>query len=425
MFKEVIKNATIYNVKKIVSHSMHNYLQVEHIQDEVRRKFDKNKSYLLYMHIPFCHTFCPFCSFHKYKYDEDTAINYFKFLRQELRKVYNEGFKFDSLYIGGGTTLINENELVKTISLAKELFDIKEVSCETDPNHINPKSLKLFSNLIDRLSIGVQSFDDGILKKVSRYEKFGSGKVIEEKLKAMVEFVPNTNIDLIFNFPNQTKQMLQNDLHIAKQLNVSQITTYPLMNSNLTNATMIDAFGAKSNDKEYEFYQLIKEEMKDLKSNNAWSFATDYTTLNDEYVGSHDEYIGIGSGAFSFLDGNLYINAFDLNQYASLVQKRPHAIIAKSSFSKKEQLKYHFLTWLFNGSIDIKKFNTAFDTNIKKSFAKELYMLERTSAISIQNGTITNTEFGNYLVLCMMKEFYSGMDRIRAMFREKHLQMAV
>lgn len=425
MFQNMIQNATIYSVKKIIRNSMSNYLDIKRVDENIQRKFDKTKTYLLYMHIPFCHTFCPFCSFHKFKYDKTIAIKYFKSLRKELRKVYNEGFLFDSLYIGGGTTLICEEELLKTITLAKELFNIKEVSCESDPNHIAPDSLKQFVGSIDRLSVGVQSFNNDILKKVSRYEKFGSGQVIEKKLKVITDFIPNTNIDLIFNFPNQTKQMLLEDLKIAKNIGVSQITTYPLMSSELTSVNIKNAFGRSNNNLEYVLYKLINQEFKGYAKNNAWSFTKKQTKLNDEYVGNHNEYIGIGSGAFSFLNGELYVNAFDLDQYASLIQRQPHAIIAKSTFSEKEQIKYHFLTSLFTGFVDIDEFNNAFETYIQKTLAHEIYILKRANAIIKRENTLVTTEFGQYLCLCMMKEFYSAMDRVRAMFRQNTLQIAI
>ncbi|MBE0492501.1 MAG: coproporphyrinogen III oxidase family protein [Sulfurospirillum sp.] len=418
MLQEVFQKSAVFVAKKIVQKAMKSQLKITRVNQEIQRKFDKNKKYLLYIHIPFCHTFCPFCSFHKFKYDEDLAHKYFKSLRLELQKVHDEGFAFDSLYIGGGTTLINEPELLQTITFAKQLFEITEVSCESDPNHIDPEKLKIFEGYIDRLSIGVQSFDDTILHKVLRYEKFGSGDVIEKKLKAMAKIFPNTNIDLIFNFPGQTKEMLVRDLQIAKNLGVSQITLYPLMNSNLTSATMYDAFGANTSDKEYAFYTIIQEQMLDFEKNNAWSFSKNKTAFNDEYVGAHEEYIGVGSGAFSFLGGNLFVNAFDLEEYASLVSKRSHAIIAQSSFAQKDQLKYHFLTWLFNGTINIQNFEKTFGTVMKKSLKFELAMLKLTKSIKIEDGVITTTAFGDYLALCMMKEFYSGMDTVRAMFRQ-------
>ena len=82
-----------------------------------------------------------------------------------MRQVKDAGFNFTSLYVDGGTTLINEPKLEKTLILAKELFDIKDVSCESDPNHIEPENLKRFQGLIDRLSVGVQSFRRYLLKQ--------------------------------------------------------------------------------------------------------------------------------------------------------------------------------------------------------------------------------------------------------------------
>lgn len=421
MFSKIIKNIAIFTSGKLVHNAMANNLKIQNVSNNIKRNFDKNKEYLLYIHVPFCHTFCSFCSFHKFGYDETLAKNYFKSLRLELQKAHDEGFQFNALYVGGGTTLINEKELIETLELAKKLFNIQSVSCESDPNHLDPDSIKRFSGLIDRLSIGIQSFDDGILKKSKRYEKFGGGEEIARKVHAMAQYVPHTSIDLIFNFPDQTKEMLLRDLDIAKNLGVSQITTYPLMHSDLNAKTIRNAFGSNENNKEYEFYQCITEELKDFKKNNAWSFSKEATQLNDEYVGAHNEYIGLGSGAFSFLDGDLLVNAFDLDQYAKLISQNSHAIIAQSTFSQKEQLKYHFLTQFFTGKIDIGNFNTNFGCELQKDLSLELSLLKFTGAINIQNNTIINTDFGDYLALCFMKEFYSGMDMIRAMFRNKYL----
>ncbi|WP_024954793.1 coproporphyrinogen III oxidase family protein [Sulfurospirillum arcachonense] len=421
MLKKIVQKTAILSVKKIMQNSMDNHLKIKLIDEEVVRNFNKEKSYLLYIHVPFCHTFCPYCSFHKYKYDEETATQYFKSLRIEMRKVKEEGFKFNSLYVGGGTTLINEKELIKTLELAKELFNIEDISCESDPNHIEANSLKNFQGLIKRISVGVQSFDDNILQKVSRSTKFGSSKVVQEKILAMNGILPITNIDLIFNFPTETDEILLNDLECAKNLGVNQITTYPLMSTDMTSNAITKAFNSKNNSKEYHFYNLIKESLKDYHNNNSWSFSKEETSLNDEYVTQHNEYIGIGSGAFSFINDSLYINAFDLAQYAELVDKRPHAIIATSTFELKERIQYQFLLWLFNGLVDIKKFDQTFNVSLRKILKQELYMLEKANAIQISNDNIYPTDFGKYLTLVMMKEFYSGMDKVRALFREKNV----
>ena len=75
------------------------------------------------------------------------------------------GFDFETLYIGGGTKLIDEDELADTIRLAKSLFNIKEVSCESDPTHIVPETREKSKGIVSILSVGVQSFDDGMLHK--------------------------------------------------------------------------------------------------------------------------------------------------------------------------------------------------------------------------------------------------------------------
>ena len=125
---------------------------------------DTKKQYLLYLHIPFCKTLCPYCSFHKFIFKEETAREYFILLRKEMDLVKSLGYDFVSLYIGGGTTTVLPDELVKTIEHAKKLFNIKDVSCEGDPL-IDDEMVALLSKKVDRLSVGVQTTNDAMLKK--------------------------------------------------------------------------------------------------------------------------------------------------------------------------------------------------------------------------------------------------------------------
>ncbi|KAA6227124.1 MULTISPECIES: coproporphyrinogen III oxidase family protein [unclassified Campylobacter] len=385
-------------------------------------KIPTKKSYMLYMHIPFCHTFCPYCSFHKYYYEEEKARIYFENLRKELHFIKEKGFDFHTLYVGGGTTLINENELLKTLELCKKLFNIKKISCESDPNHISIEQLSRFKGLIDRLSCGIQSFDNEILKKITRYEKFGSSEILQEKLSKAIGVLPIFSIDLIFNFPNQNKEMLLKDLNIAKSLSPNQITTYPLMKSNLTKTIITKALGTSLKDNEFEFYKIICEFFKDFKQNNAWSFALQKSDFNDEYVSSNNEYVGVGSGAFSFLNNRLLINIFDLDDYTKALFEKKDANIAYASFEKKEILKYLFLTELFSNKININAFNTMKNCNLKKVLNLEMKGLKACNAIIEENDNLINTDFGKYLCLTLMKDFYIGMDKIRAVFREnKHI----
>ena len=388
-----------------------------HLQPK-EKLFNPEKKYMLYAHIPFCHTFCPYCSFHKYYYDEDLARVYFKSLRKEIELIKAKGFDFSTMVMGGGTTLINEGELLKTLELCKKLFNIKEISCETDPNHIEPQKLSLFKGVIDRLSCGIQSFDDDILKKISRYQKFGSSKELQEKLEKAIGVLPIFSLDLIFNFPSQSKEQLLSDLQIAKELRPQQITTYPLMKSNLTKENISKSLGVSFKDNEFAFYQIICEFFKDYEKNNVWSFSLEKNSLNDEYVSSHHEYLGVGSGAFSFLNNELLINAFNLNDYTKLIEEKGDANIAKANFKRKDILKYIFLTEMFSGELNLAHFNKEFSCRIEKELFVELLGLKMANAVVQENGVLKCTDFGRYLFVVLMKDFYTGMDIVRAVFRD-------
>lgn len=402
--------------------SLQKNFNIKILESGVEKIPQNNKEYMLYMHIPFCHIFCPYCSFHKYVYEEDIAKRYFNNLREEIKQIKSKGFDFSSMYIGGGTTLINETELLKTLELCKKLFNIKEISCESDPNHIKPEKLIMFKGLIDRLSCGVQSFDDLILQRVSRYHKFGSSEILQEKISKAVGILPTFSIDLIFNFPFQSEENLLNDIKIAKALKTEQVTFYPLMKSDLTRENIAKALGVQEKDNEYRYYQIILQEMKGYIQNNAWSFSNKKTKFNDEYVSSHHNYVGVGSGAFSFLDNELLINAFDLNSYERLVWERKNANIARATFDKKEILKYLFLTEIFSGKILIDKFNNFIQCDLQKDLYFEIMALKKSGAIKINNNEIITTSFGKYLFLTMMKDFYTGCDLIRAIFRNNSFE---
>lgn len=414
----IVQNLALKYAKYSLNRSLKTQLNLDILAHGTTKIPDPKMSYMLYAHIPFCHTFCPYCSFHKYAYDKNIAKEYFNNLRQEMKQIHTLGYKFNSMYVGGGTTLIDEDELIKTLELAKKLFNIDEISCESDPSHIEPANLKRFKGLIDRISIGVQSFNDDILKRVGRYEKFGSSTNLVKKLKDAVNILPVTSIDLIFNFPNQTKDMLLNDINLAKSIEAQQITFYPLMKSNLTKAKIASSLGNSYKDNEYEFYSIIEENFKDYHKNNAWSYAKEKTSLNDEYVSSNHEYLGIGSGGFSFLGGELFVNAFNLQKYNEKIQNGKSSIIARCEFNPKERIKYLFLTEIFSGFIDIDKFNQTNNTNLLKTLNLELKLLDIIGAIEIQNNSIKSTQFGRYLWLSLMKEFYTGMDKVRAIFKD-------
>ena len=406
---KIITSATSYFMSQYTKH----YLHVEKPSLGLPPP-PENKKYLLYIHIPFCTMFCPYCSFNKFTYTKEAATVYYRHLRNEILHTKELGYDFNYLVIGGGTPLIDEEELIETIAFIKKLFSIEHVSCETDPNHIKPKTILRLDGLVDRLSVGVQTFDDVLLKKLGRYEKFGSGEEVYGKIASMLGLLPITSVDLIFNFPTQTQEGLRNDLDILKKLSPEQTSVYPLMTSSLVKNSVKKTLGDFSLENEYNFFGIIKESLKEhYPSRHGWSFSKESDLIIDEYIIDNEEYVGLGSGSFSFLNDTLYLNEFALDKYSTLIEEKHSAVTKERAFPANSRMYYRLMVDLFNGKLSKKKFTTMFNDDINDALGKELMLLKFAKAIKESQECVTTTEFGDYLFLVMMKEFYMGMDRIR------------
>ena len=128
---------------RIMKYYIDRELNVEPIILDRHPAPQEGHQYMMYAHIPFCHTLCSYCTFHRFIFKEYKAREYFVNLRKEMQMAKDMGYDFTSMYIGGGTTTILEDELIKTIELARTLFpSMKEVSCETDPAHLATESFK-------------------------------------------------------------------------------------------------------------------------------------------------------------------------------------------------------------------------------------------------------------------------------------------
>ena len=160
----------------VVRQCTNQYLKLKPTDEVMMPAPEQGKRYMLYMHVPFCERLCPYCSFNRFPFSEERARPYFENMRKEMRMLKDLGYDFDSVYIGGGTPTIMIDELCDTIDQARELFNIQEVSSETNPNHLIPSYLDKLQGRVQRLSVGVQSFDDGLLKQMDRYDKYGCGQ---------------------------------------------------------------------------------------------------------------------------------------------------------------------------------------------------------------------------------------------------------
>lgn len=419
---KLMPNWMINLTDRIMQYYIDRYLNCDPVVLDRPPEPQPGHQYLLYAHIPFCKTLCSYCTFHRFLFKEHKAREYFVNLRKEMDYVKALGYDFTSMYIGGGTTTILEDELICTIEHARTLFPgIKEVSCETDPLQIATPTFRNLKGLVDRMSIGVQSFNDDILKMTERYDKFGSGALIYERLQEALELFPTTNVDMIFGFRGQDLEMLQRDMDLLVELNPRQITTYPLMVTSQTRKSVKQTIAAKGIELADQYAVIMNTLGNHYRQLTSWTFGRTHDEGFDEYVVDHDEYLGVGSGAFSFLGSSLYVNTFSLRRYNERIKEGKTGVERRRQFDKHAVLQYRLLLGLFSARLSRKYFREVHGVDLDKALFKEMLGLRIAGAIKDNPEDPDNlivTDAGKFLGLVMMKAFYSGMDNVRAELRK-------
>ena len=419
---KLMPNWMINLTDRIMQYYIDRYLNCDPVVLDRPPEPQPGHQYLLYAHIPFCKTLCSYCTFHRFLFKEHKAREYFINLRKEMDYVKALGYDFTSMYIGGGTTTILEDELIRTIEHARTLFPgIKEVSCETDPLQIATPTFRNLKGLVDRMSIGVQSFNDDILKMTERYDKFGSGALIYERLQEALELFPTTNVDMIFGFRGQNLEMLQRDMDLLVELNPRQITTYPLMVTSQTRKSVKQTIAAKGIELADQYAVIMNTLGNHYRQLTSWTFGRTHDEGFDEYVVDHDEYLGVGSGSFSFLGSSLYVNTFSLRRYNERIKAGMTGVERRRNFDKHAVLQYRLLLGLFSARLSRKYFREVHGVDLDKALFKEMLGLRIAGAVKDNPEDPDNlivTDAGKFLGLVMMKAFYSGMDNVRAELRK-------
>ena len=410
---------------KVVRQCTNQYLKLRPTDETHVPAPEPGKRYMLYAHVPFCERLCPYCSFNRFPYAEDRARPYFQNMRKEMRMLKDLGYDFESLYVGGGTPTIMIDELCETIDLARDLFSIKEVSSETNPNHLIPSYLDKLKGRVQRLSVGVQSFDDGLLKQMDRYDKYGSGDEIVARIQEASPYFVSMNADMIFNFPAQTEDILINDIERVIESGASQTTFYPLMASPSVERSLARTVGKVDYQREQLFYQIIDELLcggdKPLFTHgSAWTFnrldtaAAAEDAMIDEYVVDYEEYPAIGSGGITYLGANLYVNTFSVRDYNAAIEAGRMSIMGKTTFSKRDRMRYRFMMQLFGGRLDKRAFFRDFECTVEAGLPVEMAFMKLSGAFDQDNDDeLTLTAKGRYLLVVMMRQFFIGVNNLR------------
>jgi len=377
----------------------------------------------LYVHVPFCAELCPFCTFHRVRHHADRTVSYYTALRRELAWYHERGFRFSKLYIGGGTPTVDPESLAALLADITTQFPIGEISVETNPRELTDPVLDMLERAgVSRLSVGVQSFDDEQLQRMGRYRSYGNGEQIRERLTAAAGRFRTLNVDMMFNLPGQTPESLAADLDtISNQLRIDQVSYYPLMIAPVAHRSVRLKMAQGTNQltagREREYYDTIRNTLTpDYGMGSVWCFMLGDGAI-DEYIVDEDEYVGVGSGSFSYVAGVAASTTFSIRGYQEKMADIRVPIEQTRRLSRAEQMSYDLLVKLFSMSLDKTVMERKHDGNFARTLRKEIALLRMVGALRDTGDNYVLTDSGIYLWVVLMREYLNGVNALRADMR--------
>ena len=278
----------------------------------------------LYIHIPFCTHICSYCDFVKTLAKEDKKHAYVLKLVEEIKEHTEEYSKLETIYIGGGTpSSLNNEDLVLLLSSLQEVINLKQITeytIECNPEDINKDFIHTIKQYgINRVSLGVQSFSNTILKSMNRAHDSKQALKAVSLLKAFG--IKNISIDIIFAYPNQTLEDVQNDLDIAFSLNIPHLSIYSLIleeKSVLYHELVKNNIGMVDEDLEALMYNEIRKKCK-LNGFNHYeisNFSKDgFESVHNNIYWQDEDYLGLGVGAHSYMGSKRFYHTTNITNY--------------------------------------------------------------------------------------------------------------
>ena len=294
----------------------------------------------MYIHIPFCKTICSYCDFCKRFYNEEECSNYLDALEKEILNNY-KGEELKTLYVGGGTpSSLSINNLTKLFSILSniKLSSNYEFTIEVNPENIDEDKLKLFNdNRVNRISMGIESTNDNLLKYLNRKHDFN---MVKEKVNLIKKYFNNINVDLIYAIPNETIEDLKNDLDNIISLDINHISTYSLIINENTELG-INKTNYINTDLDREMYEYICNYLKDHGFNHyeISNFSKDgYESKHNLVYWHNEQYYGFGLGASGYIDNIRYDNTKSLTNYL-----KGNYRLNTESLDKEAIISYHLI----------------------------------------------------------------------------------
>ena len=372
----------------------------------------------LYIHIPFCDRICNYCDFTAFQGANSKIEEYVETLNKEIELKGNKDFLIDSIFIGGGTpSFIDGNYIFEILEKVKENFivlDNIEISIETNPKTFDEKKLEYYKSAkINRVSIGVQSFKDVILKELGRNH---NSKEAFDSIELVKKFDFDLNLDLIFGYQSQTIEDILYDLEMVKNINPEHISYYGLIIEEKTkfkalqNAGKLDFLDEEI---ERKMYHLIVEKLEEMGMNQ-------YEVSNFAKVGKESvhnkkywnckEYLGLGISAHSCLNDERFSNTVNLSKYIKELYNGNIPVDFREKLDMPtKKFEYIIMNMRLKEGFLISDYNRLFESDFLEENKKAVKIGLENNVVEIKDDRIYFTKRGfdimdSFFVNCNLKE---------------------
>ena len=368
----------------------------------------------LYIHIPFCISKCIYCDFNSIVTKSQIVDEYLNAIEQELQSTTGKR-SFKTVFIGGGTpTALNETQLDRLLNIISKHVDVtnlKEYTIEVNPGTLSDEKVIIVKNShVDRISIGIQSFNDRYLKLLGRIHSANEAKDIFLNLRE--KGFNNISIDLIYGYPAQTLNEWKKDLREYCKLDPEHISAYCLtyeQGTPIVEMTDSGTLQKLSEEDELKMYEFTNDFLRENDYNHyeISNFAKqDKECLHNTVYWENREYIGIGAGAFSYVNGERYCNIKSVKEYISSSRAKKRLICFSEKLPQKQRASEILIMALrMTSGISKKEFTKRSGFDLNELFEKQLNNLTQAGLINFDNERVKLTTKGLSVADSVMMEF--------------------
>lgn len=359
----------------------------------------------IYIHIPFCDHKCIYCDFYSI-ITTDNIQSFLTALKKEITyysTLYSDNRNITSIFFGGGTpSLMQPDYLSEIINHLNNSFSIDnnaEITMETNPGTVDKEKLKAFKLAgINRISIGIQSFDEEELRFLTRIHN--SDTAIKTVKDAAGVGFDNISIDLIFNLPNQTTAKWKRNLELAADLPIKHLSAYSLIleRGTILNKMVLDGkVTIQDEDYDADLYKTTIEFLttKGFDQYEVSNFAkSGYECVHNNAYWQYRDYLGFGPSAHSFIKNKRWWNYTSLKKYIDEVDQKNNALMNFEELDNDQQHEEYVMLALRSSGLDLVEYKKKFsDEWINKNY-QYLKMLQDEDYLLLNSSKIKLTRKG-------------------------------